>query len=82
MGIFNVGMIKKSDDVYIMTFLPGISYKIIEKPKRDGASINHIITNITDKVSNQGVPPYPTISDPDTPLITVNAKVALYETKY
>ena len=85
-GRLNIGFIKQSDNICIKynDFLAKYKLKnVIEKPTRNGATfLDHIITNITEKVSNQDVLPCPTINDPDAPLITVNAKVARYEPKY
>ena len=42
---------------------------VIEKPTRDNTTLkDHIITSITEKVSNQDVLPSPTISGYDAPI--------------
>ena len=56
---------------------------IIEKPTRNGATlIDHIITKIKRKISDQDVLPCPTIRDHYARFITLGTKVARYEPRY
>ena len=56
---------------------------VIEKSTRNGPNlIDHIITKITEKVPDQDALPFPTINDHDAPFITLNTKVARYESRY
>lgn len=84
-GDSNIDSVTKSqlNDQYQTTLEQFNLENVVKKPTRHGKSlIDHIMTNIPDKVSHCDVIPCETISDHDSPYVIMNVKGEVFAPRY